>query len=577
MESLKLSGPSRYRLNQAIAWMLTNCLWGRIQYTNVTRYRSKHDSSTALTSFFQSQKPTMLNLKEDSLDWALTHVENFGDTEFFPVPFEFKAIRHDWARLRPYLASQDLDTWNVRDWRKCLAPKHRFGFRNVTQLDPLDTLIYTALVFEIGLELETLREPAENGVVHSWRFLGGADGQFFSRDYSYSTFTDKCRELANRSSWVVIADIADFFPRIYSHPLDNALTQIPSADHARVLKKMFAQWNYTVSYGIPVGTNASRLLSELVITDVDQALLSEGIQFCRFSDDFRLFAHSEREAHDMLVTLAETLFENHGLTLQQTKTRVQRASEFLGRIDDGGTRSERESLFARFEQLVSELGINWYEPIPYEDLSSEVQEAIGGLNLNEILESQIALGNDADMGICQFALKRLSQLDNADSVDLALDSIGPLYPVFKDVMEYFQSLRRLDPIRKSALGARLFELAASSVVGHLPFHRLWLFSVFTHNREWNNESKLVELFSQYVDEFSRRELILAMGRSHIHHWFKTRKREYQSTFRTWERRAFLVAMSCLPGDEATHWYRSVMPRLDELEKAVVNWAKQNRF
>jgi hypothetical protein len=33
-----------------------------------------------------------------SLDWALAHVESFGDTIFLPQAFEYQAIRYDCRR-----------------------------------------------------------------------------------------------------------------------------------------------------------------------------------------------------------------------------------------------------------------------------------------------------------------------------------------------------------------------------------------------------------------------------------------------------------------------------------------------
>jgi hypothetical protein len=41
----------------------------------------------------------------------------------------------------------------------------------------------------------------------------------------------------------------------------------------------------------------------------------------------------------------------------------------------------------------------------------------------------------------------------------------------------------------------------------------------------------------------------------------------------WERRAFLAGAACLPADEQRHWYASVRPQLDDLERAVVDWAR----
>lgn len=41
-----------------------------------------------------------LTLSERSLDWALEHILNYGDTDIFPEAFEFDAIKHDWQEVK---------------------------------------------------------------------------------------------------------------------------------------------------------------------------------------------------------------------------------------------------------------------------------------------------------------------------------------------------------------------------------------------------------------------------------------------------------------------------------------------
>src|SRR5206468_1072650 len=98
--------------------------------------------------------------------------------------------------------------------------------------------------------------------------------------------------------------------------------------HVTALVRLLKSWNFTVSYGVPVGPAPSRLLAELAIDDVDRALKSEGATFCRYSDDYRIFCSSRRRAHEVLGVLANILFENHGLTLQQHKTKVVSVETF---------------------------------------------------------------------------------------------------------------------------------------------------------------------------------------------------------------------------------------------------------
>jgi hypothetical protein len=129
----------------------------------------------------------MLKLKLDSLDWALNLALKYRDTDIFPSVFELEAIQHN-NSLISKLADENILDWSVRGLRKCLTPKHRYGFRVATQLDPLDFLIYTALVYEIGSDLEKRRIPINEGIVHSYRFSPNADGQIDDSNISHLEF-----------------------------------------------------------------------------------------------------------------------------------------------------------------------------------------------------------------------------------------------------------------------------------------------------------------------------------------------------------------------------------------------------
>src|SRR4029453_4907206 len=124
----------------------------------------------------------MLNIKKRSLNWALKHALRFGDTDVFPSQFEFDAIKHDWAKISSLLSGEDVHNWKTRPPRSLLSPKSRFGFRIITQLDPLDFLLFAALVYEIGEDLEGKRVSIEDSIVFSHRFSPDSDGRMYDRD-----------------------------------------------------------------------------------------------------------------------------------------------------------------------------------------------------------------------------------------------------------------------------------------------------------------------------------------------------------------------------------------------------------
>ncbi len=180
----------------------------------------------------------MVTLSSDSVRWAIEHLSRYQDTDIFPKAFEFDAINHCQTEAINWLSRQDICQWTTRPFRRCLVPKQRYGFRLATQLDPLDMLFFMALTYEVGEELEKTRIPVSENVVFSSRFApDGSNYSMFSRDVGYFQFQEQCRMLAGCNDFVVVTDIADFYPRIYFHRLENALTSaLPSlSTHAKAI------------------------------------------------------------------------------------------------------------------------------------------------------------------------------------------------------------------------------------------------------------------------------------------------------------------------------------------------------
>lgn len=523
----------------------------------------------------------MLRLRPQSLDWALKHAISQGDTDVFPNAFEFQAIKHDWHNIRRILCNQDVLSWQCRTLRQCLSPKQRFGFRIATQLDPLDFLLFGGLVYEIGQDIEARRLPVSNQNVFSHRFNPAEDGSLFDMKVGYRAFQDHSRGLAASSTFshVVLADIADFFPRLYHHRVEGALSSATTKNnHVKAICRMLSGWNQSLSYGIPVGSAPSRLVAEIAIDDVDKSLRSEGIDFVRYVDDFRLFATSFNDGYKQLTTLANVLFKNHGLTLQQAKTSIITTEEFEHRFARTEESQELDGLAKKFNEFLESVGIlDPYGNIEYEALDAEDQNKIDSLNLEELLLGQLRRPEpDIDQRMVKFLLRRLGQLDNAGCVDQILEHMDKLFTVFPEVIRYLSRLRSLDNLKRHQVGQQMLSLIDNSALAHLEFHRVWLFSLFSGSTEWGNAEKLGSLFSNSHDLFSQRELTLGLAKVRQDYWFRSRKNAI-SEFSPWLKRAFLAGASCLPQDERKHWYDFLEPQLDDLEKAVMRWARANPF
>ena len=547
----------------------------------------------------------VLRINLASLDFALAHITAKGDTDIFPPAWEFRAIHHEWPTIRDYLATVDLDTWSIRPQRTCLSPKRGLGFRIATQLDPLDTLLLTAVVFEAGNDLEAVRVPAEDNTVYSHRFApDSTTGQLYRVDINFDTFRRRSLELAaDLGGVVLLTDIADFFPRIYHHPLENALrSACSSADHARVIHKFMNNLNQSVSHGVPVGPAIIRLLAEVTIDDVDRSLLSERYRFCRYADDYRIFASNEGEARRACAFLARTLMTHHGLTLQESKTEIIPAEEFIERFSRTEEDALRQSVEEKFQYLVRQLkaqefdrvgnsvtiaadgtidwdlseisflGLSPYMDVAFDDLDEDQQQLVNSLNLWEVVADQIHAERALDASLTRFALKRIYELKVLGDIELLFGNLARLYPVFPFVVRAIVAQAGDDRILKQELGERLLSLLDDPIVGHLEYHRAWVLAVFAADAEWDHSDRLAHLYAIHFDSFTRCEVVNALGAARVAHWFRSRKSDVMN-LAIWERRAFLAGARCLPGDEAKHWYRSVLPQLDVLETAVVNWAR----
>lgn len=519
----------------------------------------------------------MATLSEDSLHWAISHLKKFGDTDILPNPFEYEAIDFNRDDLVKKLSKQDILQWTTHTERKCLVPKQKYGFRVATQIDPLDMVLYTAIGYEVGAEIEKSRLPIADGFAFSNRFQPNGDFRFFDKNITYAQFVEHCKDLAGKYPFVVTTDISDFYYRIYFHPLENALrsavTTLPV--HASAMLKLIKNWNQTTSYGIPVGSNPSRLLAEVILDDVDRVLVSEGVVFTRWVDDYRFFCKSSEDAYKVLANFAEILFNTQGLSLQSLKTHILLSDKFVEEVLESETKKEFNSLSESFWEIIQQLGLtDPYGIIDDEKLTPEVRKEISGLNLESILKEQLA-ADDIDIKIVRFLIRRMGQLQRKDVVWSLLEESEKLYPVFSDIIQYTSRIGQLlNTAEKHKVGEILLNKLSNSVVSKLEYNRMYIMSLFAGSAEWGNSSNLAGYYYTPADEWFRRSVLLALGKSHQYQWLRTRKKNI-GQFSEWEKRAFIYAASSLPKDEREHWYAAIKPNMDDLTKYVINWAKSN--
>ena len=126
--------------------------------------------------------------------------------------------------------------------------------------------------------------------------------------------------------YIISADIANFFPSIYSHSLTWAIkgtrSKCGADDWTDELDSHCRHLKGNRSTGILIGPHASNILSEIILTDIDCILQNKGFEkVLRNIDDYTFFATSEKNAREFIRELNIALRE-YELSLNAKKTKI---------------------------------------------------------------------------------------------------------------------------------------------------------------------------------------------------------------------------------------------------------------
>lgn len=131
--------------------------------------------------------------------------------------------------------------------------------------------------------------------------------------------------------YIVKADVSNCFPSIYTHSLPWALVGKKEAKE-KSGKKYQDEWFNQIDFytrnlkdgethGILIGSHASNLVSEIILTAVDKAMYNKGYRYIRNIDDYTCYIETKEKAEEFLVDLSTEL-KQYGLMLNHKKTEI---------------------------------------------------------------------------------------------------------------------------------------------------------------------------------------------------------------------------------------------------------------
>lgn len=513
-----------------------------------------------------------MQLSPDSIDWAILHLNEVGDSDLFPRPAELDAVLALKDDTKTWLSTVDLVQLLPGAARRFIVPKDNFSLRRATQLNLLDSLILTAVIYQYGDLIEQRRRATSEKRVFSYRFKPAQDGWLYDRNYDWTPFWNACSDKSLHYSHALVLDISDFYNQIYHHTVENQLIEagLPNQVNKWVLQ-LLESLTAKVSRGIPVGPHAVHLLAEASLIPVDNSLVSQGIDYLRYVDDIIVFANSEIEARKHLYRIADVLDKQQRLVLNKQKTQLLSSQDFQAyckeMIEDRPINDIEEQLLKIIRKYS---GGNPYQTVLLSQISQEDLKAFNQ-NVLEVILNEYLSKKPIDFVRLRWFLRRLTQVGHPGAVNFCLGHLDSLTPALADVCHYLLSASVNYQGDCAELGQQLLDMLSNELISSNEYFQICVLSLFAQNGAFNHFSRLTQLFDSSSSNI-RREIILSARKCNAADWLRELKELFPS-MDIWCKQAFLIAAKSLPAEERKFFARFV--REDSLlDKILLKWVKE---
>jgi DNA-binding CsgD family transcriptional regulator len=289
------------------------------------------------------------------------------------------------------------------------VPRSGFLSRPAAQFDPVQAVAYHAVVRALAPEIDSRLGDS----VHSARVALSGRRFLANGTEAWLAWRKACTaEVEEGRSWMVKTDVTAYFDNIEHRLLFRDLDALHApVTPVRALKSMLSAWALAPGRGLPQGQDASRVLGNLYLLPVDQAMGSDDVRYSRYMDDLRLFTSSRAEAVRGLRVLEASL-RSRGLSLSGQKT---------------------ELLFgeAAIADLASDEGMGAAEYAMDVVSNSEAAKLLGGILRRSLARTGVLNDRGA-----RFALWRLRGIGDSRYLRLVLRELDRLSSVARITAQY---------------------------------------------------------------------------------------------------------------------------------------------
>ncbi|MBF2754677.1 MAG: RNA-directed DNA polymerase [Gammaproteobacteria bacterium AqS3] len=225
------------------------------------------------------------------------------------------------------------------------------------------------------------------------------------------------------ANYYVKADIATFFPSIYTHAIDWAIEGKEKAKKNKDSDTLGSRVDCYLRYmnegqtlGIPIGPHASNIISELLLVDIDKTLQNKKCRnYLRHIDDYAYYAKTEDEARKFIRELGLCL-GHYELRLNAKKTDVKQ---------------------------ILKTEIHWTNKLrlfKFSDAANRIGFTTAKAHLDLALSLAQKSNDEVDLAPLKYALKRISSYKKwtphaAHNILVTLSDLTVRYPYFCPLYE----------------------------------------------------------------------------------------------------------------------------------------------
>jgi len=413
---------------------------------------------------------------------AIQHLDAVGDTDLFPRLPEAAFFTANADQTADLIGRLNLGNYNPVSSVEVLTPKSSLGFRIGHQLTATDVLIYTAAVIECADGIQNLRDQTSQDVPFSYKYDPNGGPRLFEANRGFhdwlaslSTFGDV--DIFDDPKPVLETDISDFYQRIYFHRIENILNDVNASRGSNgAIKRVIQVCRSKQSFGLPVGSSASRLLAEGLLCDTDRLLLDMGLQASRYVDDYRIVANDRYNTHSILCRLAEHLMVTEGLSLNVAKTRIVDTQSLhhsaQQKLQDVFTSAEMRAFRQHLSTTYGD------EEVDDDEDSGPDNPFLTGEDLLDRLDDLKARGSDFSSR--KAILKVLRSIPTSHISRLLRDHRDLAYHLPRDFSRAIRASVEANLTEIRDIEAGVWDLLQRPPISELSYARLWLLNLYAN-------------------------------------------------------------------------------------------------